>query len=131
MNVLRLNHYFFLYVYLFGCCFFLYLIKLYGLRSSEKIDEGRQLECALQTWKNQAQRLSNLNCFKMCTTWDLKLPRIELIPADKNEGLFPCMLSFVSDLFAIPSVIGWHDQGSIVQMVGYRCLSTRCIPSSG
>ena len=60
----------------------------------------------------------------MCTTWDLKLPRIELIPADKNEGLFPCMLSFVADLFAIPSVIGWHDQGSIVQTVGYRCLST-------
>ena len=42
----------------------------------------------------------------MCTAWDLKLPRIELIPADKNEGLFPCMLSFVADLFAIPSVIG-------------------------
>ena len=41
---------FFLYVYLFGCCFFLYLIKLYGLRSSEKIDERRELECALQTW---------------------------------------------------------------------------------
>ena len=42
------NSLFFLYVYLFGC-FFLYLIKLYGHRSSEKIDERRELECALQT----------------------------------------------------------------------------------